>query len=135
MSQDIQTRAYIKIEDTPKAAPSTIDVLESAMSKEYAMPVFDLHGQVQEIVYAGRVINQDYRLVDRIRRLVFGDELYRDKPVGTVTVFQDDVRISTNVLNEKGERAIGTVFQQKSVMLLWKKDNAGWIALCGDALV
>jgi len=47
-------------------------------------------------------------LVDRIRKLVFGDEHYKNKPVGTVTIFQDDVRISTNVLNEKGHRAIGT---------------------------
>jgi len=108
MSSDVQNRTHIKIEDTPKARPTQTTVLESAMAKEFAMPVCDASGRPGRIVYAGRIVNQDYVLVDRIRKLVFGDELYKDKPVGTVTIFQDDVRISTNVLNEKGQRAIGT---------------------------
>jgi signal transduction histidine kinase len=78
------------------------------MAKEYVLPIRDSEGHTTEVVYAGRFINRDYVLVDRIRKLVFGDELYHDKPVGTVTVFQDDVRVSTNVLTADGKRAIGT---------------------------
>nr|MBC8378002.1 cache domain-containing protein [Planctomycetota bacterium] len=108
MSRDVHSRVRIKIEDTPKARPTTETVLESAMVKEFALPIYDGQGRIFEIAYAGRIINRDFVLVDRIRKLVFGDELYRGKPVGTVTIFQDDVRISTNVLNEQGYRAVGT---------------------------
>lgn len=108
MSENVQRRAHITIEDTPKARPTAATTLASAMAKEFAMPVYDSASRPDQVVYAGRIVNQDYVLVDRIRKLVFGDEHYKNKPVGTVTIFQDDVRISTNVLNENGQRAIGT---------------------------
>lgn len=108
MSESVRNRARIKIENTPKARPTAATVLESAMAKEFALPIYGSNGHVDQIVFAGRIINQDCILVDRIRKLVFGDELYKNKPVGTVTIFQDDVRISTNVLNGQGQRAIGT---------------------------
>ena len=103
-----QKTAQIEIQDTPKARPSTRSVLNSMMAKEYVLPIPDSLGGIIEVVYAGRLIDRDNVLVDRIRKLVFGDELYHDKPIGTVTVFQDDVRVSTNVLNADGTRAIGT---------------------------
>jgi signal transduction histidine kinase len=34
--------------------------------------------------------------------------MFDDKPTGTVTIFQDDVRITTNVLDQNAKRAIGT---------------------------
>ena len=43
-----------------------------------------------------------------MHRMVFEDKLYDAKPVGTVTIFQDDIRIATNVLGDDGEPAIGT---------------------------
>jgi two-component system NtrC family sensor kinase len=103
-----QRTVNIAIQDTLKARPSTRTELGSVMAKEYVIPIRDRQGHVTEMVYAGRIINLDFVLVDRIRDLVFGDELYNGKPVGTVTVFQDDVRISTNVLDAYGKRAIGT---------------------------
>ena len=39
---------------------------------------------------------------------MFPNETYRGKDIGTVTVFQGDLRISTNVTMEDGSRAIGT---------------------------
>ena len=126
MSEDIQNRARIKIEQTPKARPTRAAVLESAMTKEFALPLYDENGRMSEIVYAGRVVNQDYVLVDRIRKLVFGDELYKNKPVGTVTIFQDDVRISTNVLNEQGQRAIGTRVSEEVYHAVLEQ-NSRWV--------
>lgn len=108
MSNDIQTRSHIVIKPTLKARPTDKTALDSAMAKEYALPVKDNTGTVCEVLCGGRVVNQDYEFVDRIRQLVFGDDDYRGKPVGTVTVFMDDVRISTNVLDENNQRAIGT---------------------------
>lgn len=108
ISPELQQRSRIDILDTEKARPTNMKVLETALTKEFALPLKDDAGQVREVVYAGRIINHDHVLVDRIRKLVFGNAIYKDKPVGTVTIFMDDVRISTNVLDEKGHRAIGT---------------------------
>jgi two-component system NtrC family sensor kinase len=46
--------------------------------------------------------------VDNVKETVFQGVVYKDKDIGTATIFQDDVRISTNVSNEDGTRAIGT---------------------------
>ena len=98
----------IGIEPTRMARPTEREVLTEVLAKEYAIPILDEAGEVKAVVYGGRVINRDYTFVDRIREMVFGKELYDSKPVGTVTIFQDDVRVSTNVLNEAGQRAVGT---------------------------
>ena len=98
----------IEIQPTPKARPTEKTVLNAVMAKEYAVPILDAAGQIQAVLYGGRVVNRDYSFVDRVREMVFGKEVYEGKPVGTVTIFLDDVRIATNVQDKKGQRAIGT---------------------------
>jgi len=107
-------RAKVEIKFTPHAAPTDKKVLESAMAIGYAAPVaFDAKGNVSEVMYGGKLINRDFELVDKIRDYVFENKLYNGKPVGSVTIFQDDVRIATNVLNKDGTRAIGTRVSEK----------------------
>jgi signal transduction histidine kinase len=108
MTGDFPGKQLIAVRPTPMARPTQRKVLGEAMAKEYAIPVLDEAGEVEAVLYGGRAINRDYTFVDRIRGMVFGNELYDSKPVGTVTIFQDDVRISTNVLGEDGQRAVGT---------------------------
>lgn len=108
MPGDLAGKRPIPVKATRMAGPTDREVLNRAMAKEYAVPRVDEAGRVEGVFYGGRVINRDYTFVDRIRDTVYGRELYRGKPVGTVTIFQDDVRISTNVLDEDGQRAIGT---------------------------
>lgn len=108
MQADFPGESPIEIKATPMARPTAKVILNEVMAKEYAVPVFGEDGNVEAILYGGRIINRDYTLVDRIREMVFGRQSYHGKPVGTVTIFQDDVRISTNVLTEEGQRAIGT---------------------------
>lgn len=112
MSDATRQKAKIDIRFTAKAAPTTKTALEGAMAIEYAIPVYKTPGLVGSVLYGGRIINRDFAMVDRIRDLVFENKLYGSKPIGTVTIFQDDVRIATNVLDEKGERAIGTRVSQ-----------------------
>ncbi len=108
MPGDLAAKRPIPVKATPMAGPTDREVLNRAMAKEYAVPKVNDAGAVEGVFYGGRLINRDYTFVDRIRDAVYGRELYRGKPVGTVTIFQDDVRISTNVLDENGQRAIGT---------------------------
>jgi two-component system, NtrC family, sensor kinase len=101
-------RSEIEIRFTQKAKSTTKKILNKAMALEYAMPVVNDRGKVTSVIYGGKIINRDYALVDKIRDLVFENKLYDAKPLGTVTIFLDDVRITTNVLDARGNRAIGT---------------------------
>lgn len=97
-----------RIKPTPRARPTDKTELTQVLVKEYALPTSSVQGEVQEVLYGGRVINLDFKFVDRIREMVFGSDLYNGTPIGTVTIFQDDVRVATNVLDEQGQRAVGT---------------------------
>lgn len=108
MSQDLFERAAIPVKPTLKARPSTLTRLSNAMAIEYAAPVFDSTGYVTRVIYGGKIVNRYVSLIERIHDIVFENKLYDAKPVGTVTIFQDDVRIATNVLDEEGHTAIGT---------------------------
>jgi len=60
------------------------------------------------ILEMGSLLNGAEEEVDRIRDAVFANETYNGKPVGTATIFMGDLRISTNVLDNQGRRAVGT---------------------------
>jgi two-component system, NtrC family, sensor kinase len=102
------TQREITVLPTEHAYQSDMEVLRSALAKEYALPIYAEDGSIEAVVYAGRIVNRNYEIVDRIRRLIYGQALYRGKPSGTVTIFQDGIRVATNVLDKQGRRAIGT---------------------------
>jgi two-component system NtrC family sensor kinase len=72
-----------------------------------AVPILE-GGQMIGILQAGSLLNGSVDQVDRIRDAVFENESYGDKPVGTATIFMEDMRISTNVMDAQGRRAVGT---------------------------
>ena len=108
MGRSLYQRSVIEIKPTPKARPTERKVLDSAMAAGYAKPLFDNSGHVRAVMYGGKIVNRDSELVDKIRSFVFENQMYEGRPTGTVTIFLDDVRIATNVLDKNGERAIGT---------------------------
>jgi two-component system NtrC family sensor kinase len=73
-----------------------------------AVPVFDNNDELLGVLYGGILLNRNYEIVDRIKDIVYKSETYQGKEIGTATIFQWDLRISTNVKNSKGLRAIGT---------------------------
>jgi two-component system NtrC family sensor kinase len=77
------------------------------MMQAAAIPVMD-GGRMIGIIEAGTLLNGAAEKVDRIRDAVFKNEYYKGKPLGTATIFMGDLRISTNVLDPDGNRAIGT---------------------------
>nr|NJM01906.1 two-component sensor histidine kinase [Desulfobacula sp.] len=73
-----------------------------------AVPVMK-QDEVTGIIYGGMLLHQDLSIVDKIEETVFRNEMYQGHNVGTATIFFNDLRISTNVLEKDGRRAIGTV--------------------------
>jgi two-component system NtrC family sensor kinase len=101
-------QASMDITPTPKASPSDKTQLLSGMVLKGAAPVFTGTGKFVGVLVGGVLLNRNYQIVDRIQTVVFKGESYKGQQVGTATIFQDDVRISTNVRNADGTRAITT---------------------------
>jgi two-component system NtrC family sensor kinase len=101
-------QAYLKFIDTPMARPRNQTEETSAMMLKAAAPIFDRGGNFLGVVYGGVLLNKNYEIVDEVKQTVFQGLKYEGEDIGTATIFQDDVRISTNVRNEDGSRAIGT---------------------------
>jgi two-component system NtrC family sensor kinase len=108
MGNNVFSNARIELKRTPMAYPTSKTALESAIAMEYAMPFFGENGTVRRVMYGGKLVNRYFGLIDKIHDIVYESKLYHSKPVGTVTIFKDDVRIATNVLDKNGQRAIGT---------------------------
>jgi two-component system NtrC family sensor kinase len=80
----------------------------SGMVLKSAHPILDFDGEVLGALTGGMLLNRNYEIVDRIKNLVFKDAKYKGKEIGTATIFLGDLRISTNVMDREGNRAIGT---------------------------
>jgi two-component system, NtrC family, sensor kinase len=107
-SPELAAKAGMEITPTPMAGPSGKTSITSGMLLRGAAPVFTVNGRFLGVLVGGILLNRNYDLVDRVRTTVFKEEAYKGLPIGTATIFQDDVRISTNVMNADGSRAITT---------------------------
>ncbi len=94
--------------DTPHAVPTIRTLEDRGMLIRVAYPVRGPAGEVQAVLDGGVLLNGNFAFVDAIRDLVYGPGSLPPDSIGTVTVFLDDVRISTNVPLRPGERALGT---------------------------
>lgn len=101
-------RASLSLLPTPKAKPTEDQVRTDGMVMAAAVPIVNGQDELVGILYGGELLNRRYEIVDKIRDEVFEHEVYEGKEIGTVTIFQYDLRISTNVLREDGTRAVGT---------------------------
>ena len=106
--KDLAERAYLEIIPTPKAALQYEDYEEKGMVLKAASPILDEGKTLLGVIYGGILINRNYEIVDRIKEIVYKGEKYKGREIGTATIFQQDLRISTNVERVNGERAIGT---------------------------
>lgn len=106
-AEGLADRAFLAIEETRHAAPSPRKEETRGMVMLGASPV--IKGmQVLGAIYGGVLLNRNEALVDQMSQIVFRDEQYEGRPVGTATIFLHDVRIATTVRQETGNRALGT---------------------------
>ena len=101
-------RTRVEISPTPHARTGGPDRLEDVMILEVASPVTGNGGELLGVVRGGTVLNRNFDFVDFVRENIFTAATYEKKNLGTVTIFQGDVRITTNVVGPDGERAVGT---------------------------
>jgi len=115
-------RARIKLIRTPKARPRDDQTLEAGMVLLAAAPVADESGRVVAVLYGGQLLNDvetepklagSHWIVDEIRSTLLPTLQIDGRPVGTATIFQDDVRVTTTVMTADGRRAIGTRVSQE----------------------
>jgi two-component system NtrC family sensor kinase len=101
-------KAIIQSIPVPKEKPTMKIEETSGMVLKSAHPIIDFNGEVLGVLAGGVLLNRNYEIVDRIKNIVFKDAKYKGKEIGTATVFLGDLRISTNVIDKEGNRAIGT---------------------------
>lgn len=101
----LDEQAYIPLKETPKAAPELFDPREGTAGLALAgvFTLRDIEDQMIGVVLTVYLFNNDFTLVDRIKEVA---------GVDTVTIFFGDLRVSTNVMTEEGERAVGTRVSQ-----------------------
>jgi len=105
---DLAEQARIEYIPTPKAKPTLETKQTSAMCIKAAAPILGDNGQLLGVLYGGNLLNRNYEIVDKVKETVYQAVKYEGKDIGTATIFQGDLRISTNVLRADGTRAIGT---------------------------
>ncbi len=123
---DLAEKSYLAFVPTEKAAFRPEDHEENGMMLKAASPLINDKGVLLGVLYGGILLNQNYDIVDRVKDIVFKGEKYKGKEIGTVTVFQNDMRISTNVTDDQGNRAIGTrVSEEVNQAVL--REGKSWI--------
>jgi two-component system NtrC family sensor kinase len=107
-SNELLNNANIKIIPTEKAKPRKDTIETKGMVLKSAVPIFDRNKNIIGILVAGILINKNYEIVKKINDIVHEKEIYEGEEIGTATIFQNDVRIATNVKNKDGSYAVGT---------------------------
>lgn len=106
-------RLDIRLRQTPQARTYTKQLESRGLFLMAAAPVIGTGGDIVGAVYGGLLLNNNNRLVERITRVIFhhGNPVFHS--TGNATLFLDDVRIATTVLDESGKPAIGSIMSSE----------------------
>lgn len=107
-AEKLSDQVHLPLIDTPRARPTDRKIEDRGMMIRALYPVVNQDAEVLAVLDAGVLLNGNFPFVDVIRDLVYGPGSLIEGSIGTVTVFLDDVRITTNVPIRPGERALGT---------------------------
>lgn len=105
---ELAGQVRLPLVETPRARPSERQMEDRGMMIRALYPVRNSRNELLGVIDGGVLLNGNFTFVDTLRDLVYGPGSLPEGSIGTVTVFLDDVRISTNVPLRPGERALGT---------------------------
>jgi len=108
----VLTRDELLEEDPQLAEQARLDAVAApragGLALEAAAPITDERGTVLGAIVGAVLLNRNFEIVDKIKDVVFAGESYRGRDTGTATIFLGGLRVSTNVRDKAGARAIGT---------------------------
>ncbi|MBI5532916.1 MAG: methyl-accepting chemotaxis protein [Deltaproteobacteria bacterium] len=102
--EQLSERAHIRLVATEHAVETKKSQEDRGLVAGGVVPIRGPGGAILGAVIGGYLHNHDYAIVDQVRHSIYKDM----EDVGTATIFLDDVRVSTNVRDNNGERAVGT---------------------------
>ncbi|MFA6008437.1 MAG: cache domain-containing protein [Desulfobacteraceae bacterium] len=108
----LAAQAHITVLSQLKNPGRSIAQDTNALVVGAAVPVFSDH-RLAGVIYGGFLLNKDTAIVDKIGETVFKNEIYKNRNIGTATIFYNNLRIATSVKNPMGNRALGTVASQE----------------------
>ena len=130
-SPDLAAQASMEVIPTPKAKERKNHQETSGMVLTSAVPLFDDNDNFLGVLIGEILLNRSFEVVHKIKEIVHEGQIYEGKEIGTAAIFQGDLRISTNVRNEDGTRAIGTLVSEE-VYDAVLKEGKRWV---GEAFV
>lgn len=117
---ELAQRAIIPLVATLRAQSPGKESEDRGLLSRSLLPILDQNGQVSWYLDGGILFNRDARIVDHIRDLVYDKGTLPERSIGTVTIFVDNIRISTNVPlhffpqgDEKQGRALGSLVSEE----------------------
>jgi two-component system NtrC family sensor kinase len=106
-------RVTIEIIKTPKSIDLEETALSEGMVMRAAYPIRDKKQKQIGVLVGGLLLSRDRSIVDKVKETVSRDEKYGGREMGVATIFQGGVRISTNVMTNENQRAIGTTLSKE----------------------
>ena len=110
---DLAANARIDLVETRGAPPWEEESRSDGMVAAAAVPILDARGRLLAVLYGGELLNRRYEVINAIKGQVFPADVYQGQDIGTVTIFQGDLRIATNVTVDDDSPAVGTRMSQE----------------------
>ena len=106
-ADDASSSGVVKAALSGKVAAGT-EILHAGMTLMAAAPVESAGDGTLGALYGGVLLTGNFAIVDRVWELLFRGDRALDVDGGAVTIFQNDLRISTTVRTAGGSRAVAT---------------------------
>ena len=104
----LASRTALPTGESPRAKPPDKTAGRSGLVMIASSPVVGSDGRIVGALYGGILLNQNFEFVDRIWKVLFRGDRLGKQDIGVVTIFQDDMRVSTTVKTTGSVRWVGT---------------------------